>query len=472
MNLRLPAAFACTALLTVAAVPGSAADTLRPDQVAYRELFRELVETNTTLSTGSCTEAAGKMAARLRKAGMAEQDVHLFTVPEHPKEGGLVAVLPGSDPSAKPILLLAHLDVVEAKREDWTRDPFTLVEENGYFYARGVADDKAMASIWTDTLVRFLQAGYQPHRTVKMALTCGEETSGAFNGAEYLTQHQRELIDAAFALNEGAWGTLDDQGRRIMITVQAGEKASQNYQLEVRNPGGHSSRPVKDNAIYRLAAGLTKLSQYEFQIHLNDATREYFTRMADLKGGETGAAMRALVRDPTDAKAVATITQDPTWNAMLRTTCVATMMEAGHATNALPQRARANVNCRIYPAETFEDVRQTLARLAADPAIEVTTLENRGPAAKAPPLTPEIMQPIEQVAARIYPGVPLLPLFQAGATDGQFLGAAGIPTYGIGVLFFDPDLGGIHGLNERIRVQSLYDGRDFLYELVKIYAAQ
>ncbi len=466
------AIFACTFLLSVVTTTASAAETLRPDQVAYRELFRELVETNTTLSAGNCTEAAGKMAARLRKAGMPEQDSHLFAVPEHPKEGGLVAVLPGSDPKSRPMLLLAHLDVVEAKREDWTRDPFTLVEEDGYFYARGVADDKAMASIWVDTLVRFLQDGYKPRRTVKMALTCGEETNGAFNGAEYLATQQRDLIDAAFALNEGAWGTLDEQGRRIMITVQAGEKASQDYRLEVRNPGGHSSRPVKDNAIYRLAAGLTRLSQYEFPIHLNDATREYFTRMADLKGGETGEAMRALVKDPSDAKAVAAITQDPTWNAMLRTTCVATMMEAGHATNALPQRARANVNCRIYPAETFEDVRQTLARVAGDPAIEVTTLQNRGPAAKAPPLTPEIMKPIEQVAARIYPGVPLLPLFQAGATDGQFLGAAGIPTYGIGVLFFDPDLGGIHGLNERIRVQSLYDGRDFLYDLVKIYAGQ
>ncbi len=469
---RIQATAACAALFSVVTMTANATDALRPDQVEYRELFRELVETNTTLSAGDCTEAAGKMAARLRKAGMPEQDIHLFAVPEHPKEGGLVAILPGSDPAIRPMLLLAHLDVVEAKREDWTRDPFTLVEEDGYFYARGVADDKAMASIWVDTLVRFLQDGYKPRRTVKLALTCGEETNGAFNGAEYLSTQQRELVDAGFALNEGAWGTLDDQGRRIMITVQAGEKASQDYRLEVRNPGGHSSRPVKDNAIYRLAAGLTRLSQYEFPIHLNDATREYFTRMADLKGGETGDAMRALVKDPTDARAVAAITQDPTWNAMLRTTCVATMMEAGHATNALPQRARANVNCRIYPAETFEDVRQALARVAGDPAIDVTTLQNRGPAAKAPPLTPEIMKPIEQVAARIYPGVPLLPLFQAGATDGQFLGAAGIPTYGIGVLFFDPDLGGIHGLNERIRVQSLYDGREFLYELVKIYAAQ
>ena len=469
---RFQVAFAPAALLLLAVLPAVAADALRPDQVAYRELFRELVETNTTLSSGSCTEAAEKMAARLHKAGMPDSDLHLFALPEHPKEGGLVAVLPGSDPAARPMLLLAHLDVVEAKRADWTRDPFTLVEEDGYFYARGVADDKAMASIWVDTLVRFLQDGFKPRRTIKLALTCGEETNGAFNGAEYLSTQRRDLIDAAFALNEGAWGTLDEQGRRVMMTVQAGEKASQNYELEVRNPGGHSSRPVKDNAIYHLAAGVTRLSAYEFPIRLNDTTRVYFSRMADIKGGEVGAAMRALVRDPADAKAVAVVTQDPTWNAMLRTTCVATTLEAGHATNALPQRARANVNCRIYPDQSFEDVRQALERVVADPEIKVTKLETRGPMAKAPPLTPGIMQPIEEVAAKIYPGVPVLPLFQAGATDGQFLGAVGIPTYGIGGLFFDQDLGGVHGLNERIRVRSLYDGRDYLYELVKVYAQQ
>lgn len=461
----------CAALLLLVAVSAGASDALRPDQVAYRELFQELVETNTTLSSGNCTEAADKMAARLRKAGLPEADLHPFAAPGHPKEGGLVAVLRGRDPNARPILLLAHIDVVEARREDWTRDPFKLVEEDGYFYARGVADDKAMASVWVDTFVRFLQDGFKPSRTLKLALTCGEETNGAFNGAQYLSTQQRDLIDAEFALNEGAWGTLDDQGHKVMMSVQAGEKASQNYQLEVRNPGGHSSRPVKDNAIYHLAAGMTRLSQYEFPIRLNDATREYFTRMADIKGGDLGAAMRALVKDPTDASAVATVTANPTYNAMLRTTCVATMLDGGHATNALPQRARANVNCRIYPDQTFEDVRQDLERTVADPAVTVTTLETRGPMAKAPPLTPEIMKPIEKVAAKLYPGVPVLPLFQAGATDGQFLGAAGIPTYGIGAHFFDPDLGGIHGLNERIRTSSLYEGRDFLYELVKIFAS-
>jgi len=456
-------------LLLLGSMPAQSAAP-GPDQLAFRDLFRELVETNTTLSSGNCTEAAEKMAARLRKAGMPEEDIHLFAVPDHPREGGLVAILPGRDAAVRPMLLLAHIDVVEAKREDWTRDPFTLFEEDGYFYARGVADDKAMASIWVDTLVRFLQQGYQPKRTIKMALTCGEETNGAFNGAEYLAEHQRELIDAAFALNEGAWGTLDESGRRVMMTVQAGEKASQDYLLEIRNPGGHSSRPVKDNAIYRLASGLTRIGAHEFPIRLNDASREYFMRMADIEGGETGAAMRALVADPGNAEAAAVVTQNPTWNAMIRTTCVATLVEAGHAKNALPQRAQANVNCRIYPDQTFEEVREALLRIVADPDITVTKLQTRGPMAKAPPLTPEIMRPIEQVAARVYPGVPVLPLFQAGATDAQFIGAAGIPTYGIGALFFDHDMGGVHGLNERIKVESLYDGRDFLYELVRIYA--
>jgi acetylornithine deacetylase/succinyl-diaminopimelate desuccinylase-like protein len=393
------------------------------------------------------------------------------TVPEHPKEGSLVAVLHGSDPAVKPMLLLAHLDVVEAKREDWTRDPFTLFEEGGYFYGRGVFDDKAMAAIWVDALMRLVREGFQPRRDVKLALTCGEETSGAFNGAEYLSTKRPDLIDAAFALNEGAWGMLDENGRRVMLTIEAGEKSFQNYRLEVINPGGHSSRPVKDNAIYRLAAGLMRVSQYEFPIQLNETTRTYFSRVADIVGGAKGAAMKALVRNASDARAAATVAEDPTWNAMLRTTCVATMLDAGHATNALPQRARANVNCRIYPGISAEDVRKQLERVVGDPAVTVTTLETRGPTAKAPRLTSAIMDPIERVAAKIYPGVPVIPILQAGATDGLFLAAAGIPTYGVNGLFVGNDLGNAHGLNEHLGVVSLYEGREFLYALVKLYAA-
>ena len=471
MNNKSHAAAACLALsLTIGSA--SQAEGLRPDQAAFREIYKELVETNTSLSAGSCTEAAQKMAARLRAAGYPDNDLHLFSTAEHPKEGGLVAVLPGTDAKAKAILLLAHIDVVEAKREDWERDPFKLIEEGGYFYARGSLDDKSMAATWVDTLIRLRGERTKPRRTVKMALTCGEETSGAFNGAEYLVKEQRDLIDAAFALNEGAWGMLDANGKRVMMGVQAGEKTTQNFRLEVTNPGGHSSRPVKNNAIYRLAGALKGIEQYEFPIKLNDTTRAYFSRMATIVGGEAGAAMTKLVADPTDAAAAAKVAEDPTWNGMLHTTCVATMLDAGHATNALPQRARANVNCRIYPGEPIESVRQALEKAAADPEVKVSTLETRGPPAVVPPLTREIMGPIEKVSARIYPGVPVIPLLQPGATDGQFLSPAGIPTYGINGLFLDPDLGGIHGLNERVRVQSLYDGRDFLYELVKIYAAQ
>jgi acetylornithine deacetylase/succinyl-diaminopimelate desuccinylase-like protein len=456
------------ALALFCAAPAAA--DLRPDQLEFRELYRELIETNTTLSSGSCTEAAEKMGARLRAAGMPAGDIHVLTAPEHPKEGSLVAVLRGSDPELKPMLLLAHVDVVEAKREDWTRDPFTLIEEDGYFYARGTFDDKAMAAAFVDTLVRFLEEGYRPPRTVKLALTCGEETSGAFNGAENLAAEHADLIAVGFALNEGAWGVLDEDGNRILLTVQAGEKLPQNYRLEVRNPGGHSSRPVKKNAIYQLAAALTRVSQYEFPVHLNPTTRTFFDRMGALRGGEMGRAMQALAADPDDAGALAAVVTDPSYNAVLHTTCVATMLEAGHATNALPQRASANVNCRIYPTDSIEDVRQALERAIGDPEVSVTTLEIRSPVAVPPPLTPAVMGPIEAVAAEVYPNLPVVPIFQAGGTDAPFLATIGIPTYGIGAFFLDPDYGGIHGLNERIRVNSLYDGRDFLYALVKRFA--
>jgi acetylornithine deacetylase/succinyl-diaminopimelate desuccinylase-like protein len=466
---RLAAAFFA---VSMAIGVSAQADGIRPDQAAFREIYKELIETNTSLSAGSCTEAAEKMAARLRKAGYPDSDLHLFATADHPKEGGLVAILPGTDPQAKAILLLAHIDVVEAKREDWERDPFKLVEENGYFYARGSLDDKSMAATWVDTLIRLRGERTKPRRTVKMALTCGEETSGAFNGAEYLVKEKRELIDAAFALNEGAWGMLDESGKRVMMGVQAGEKTAQNFRLEVTNPGGHSSRPVKNNAIYHLASALTRIEHYDFPIKLNDTTRTYFTRMATIVGGEMGAAMTKMVADPSDTAAVAKVTDDPTFNGMLHTTCVATMLDAGHATNALPQRARANVNCRIYPGESADGVQEVLQKVVADPEVKVSTLETRGPPSVVPPLTREIMGPIEKVSARFYPNVPVIPLLQPGATDGQFLSTSGIPTYGVNGLFMDPDLGFIHGLNERVRVQSLYDGRDFLYELVKIYAAQ
>lgn len=441
-------------------------------QTRFHDLYKELVETNTTLSSGSCTLAAERVAAHLKAAGYPQSDLHIFIPDGHPKEGGLVAVLPGSDPKAKAILLLAHLDVVEAKREDWTRDPFTLVEEDGYFYARGAADDKAQAAIWVDTLIRYKTEGYHPKRAIKMALTCGEETAGALNGAEWLAANARDLIDAEFALNEGAGGEYDAQGKRVSHDILAAEKTAQNYVLETTNPGGHSSRPVPENAIYRLARALDRVSGYEFPVQLNDANRAYFTAMAKIVGGPTGEAMRAVVADPSDKAALAVLDKDANWHAMLRTTCVATTVDAGHATNALPQRARANVNCRIFPGVSPDDVLATLTQVVADPAVSVAIPEVRGPISPPPPLTDQILEPIEQISQQMWPGVPVVPMLQPGATDAQFLNPVGIPTYGVSGVFFDPDLGHIHGLNERIRVQSVYEGRTFLYRLVKAYADQ
>ena len=384
-----------------------------------------------------------------------------------------MAVFHGADPKAKAILLLAHIDVVEAKREDWVRDPFTLIEEGGYFYARGSSDDKAQAAIWVDTLARLKKENYRSRRDVKMALTCGEETASAFNGAGYLASHERQLIDAAFALNEGAGGRNDANGKAMVMNVQAGEKFPQDYRLEVTNPGGHSSRPVKNNAIYHLAAGLTKISQYEFPYASTDATRTFFGKLAPTVPGEMGAAMATFSKDPTNTKAADTLAADPSFNGMVHTTCVATMLDAGHATNALPQRARANVNCRIFPGTSAEEVRQTLEKVVADPEIKITAQGARSEVTKAPPpLTPEIMKPIETLTAKYWPGIPLVPLMQPGATDAAFLTPVGIPTYGVSGLFGDPDGNGVHGLNERIRVDSLYKGRDFLFDLVKIYAQQ
>ena len=449
----------------------------QPGEARFRDLYKELIETNTTLSAGNCTLAAERMAARLKAAGMAQGDLQIFAAPDHPKEGGLIAVYPGKDPKLKAVLLLAHIDVVEAKREDWTRDPFTLVEENGSFYARGAIDDKAEAAIWVDTLVRFSEEKYRPRRAVKLALTCGEETAGAFNGAQWLSENRRDLIDAAFAVNEGAFGELDADGHRVALEIQAGEKTPQNYRLEVTNPGGHSSRPVKDNAIYRLAAALTRIEAYEFPAQFTDASKAYFSGMAQIqaaKGNNAIAdAMKALVKDPNDHQAIALVSaKDPSWNATLRTTCVATMLDAGHATNALPQRARANINCRIFPGVSQESVRHQLEVQVADSAVKVTTLETRGPTSPPPPLTPQILGPVQKLSGVFFPGVPVLPILQPGGTDGVFLTAVGIPTYGIEPIFAGPDLGHIHGLNEYINVKSLLDGRNFLYLLVKAYADQ
>ncbi len=461
-----------SAVVLTAAMCQPASAQIRPDQESFRALYKELVETNTTLSTGSCTLAAERMAARMKAAGFSDADLTLFSIAEKPKEGGLVAVYPGTSKKAKPILLLAHIDVVEANRADWTRDPFTLIEEDGYFYARGTADDKSQAAIWTDTLIRYRQEGFKPKRTIKMALTCGEEGVIAFNGAEWLTQNRRELIDAEYALNEGGGGRIGPDGKRELLAMQVGEKTVQNFVLEATNPGGHSSIPRPDNAIYALAAAVSKVGKHEFPVQFNDTTRNFFTRLAPTVPVVVGNAITMLLADPGDSRANAIVSADPTLHSTLRTTCVATMLEAGHAMNALPQRARAIVNCRMFPGSTVEDVQAALAGAISDPQVKITTVLPLSPYSPSPPLSPKLLGPAEKLGAEMFPGVPMLPIMSTGATDGIYLAGVGIPTYGVPGIFYESDGGGIHGLNERIRVRSLYDGRDYLFRLVKLYANQ
>ena len=444
---------------------------LRPDQVAFQALYKELVETNTTLSVGSCTLAAERLAAHLKTAGFEDKDVTLFSVPDHPKEGGLVAVLAGTSNTARPMLLLGHLDVVEAKREDWTRDPFTLIEENGYFYGRGTSDMKAMDATWVDALMRFKQSGYRPKRTIKLALTCGEETTYAFNGAEWLAKNRPELIAAAFALNEGGGGRTDGHGKLVVQQIQVGEKAVQNYRLETVNAGGHSSIPIRDNAIYELSDALTKVRDHEFPMKFTDTTRAFFAKAAVARGGdELGRAMEALSQNPADAAAEAIVSKDRSYHSMLRTTCVATLLEGGHANNALPQRAVANVNCRIFPGETVEGTQAALVAAINDPGVKVTLVPPIRPVAVPPPLDPKIIGPAQKLVSKYYPGVPLIPSMSTGATDGIYLEAIGIPVYGAPGGWGDPDGNGTHGLNERRSVRSVFVGRDFLTDLIKIYA--
>ena len=457
------------AALGLSFAPCALSQAPTPAQRELREIYKELVEINTTDSVGSCTEAAQALVARLKAAGLPEQDVQVIVPPDGPKKGNLVARYRGTG-AKKPIMLLGHLDVVEAKREDWERDPFKLVEENGYFYARGAADDKAMVAVFTANLIRYRRESYRPERDLIQVATCDEEMiPSKFSGIVYLLKNHRDLIDAEFALNEGGTGLLDKNGKYLRMSVQAGEKVFQTYQLEVTSPGGHSSLPVKDNAITHLAGGLARLGAYDFPFKLSATTRAYFERMSGIETGQAAADMKAILREPPDTGAIARLSAaNPLNNSTFRTTCVATMLDAGHATNALPQRARATVNCRILPGESVAEVQQTLARVMADDKIRITPT-HEPTLSPPPPLSPEIIRPIGKVSERMWPGVPVVPTMLVAATDGRFTINAGIPTYGVNGMFRDPDGSGVHGLNERIRVRSLYEGHEFLYRLVKLY---
>jgi acetylornithine deacetylase/succinyl-diaminopimelate desuccinylase-like protein len=439
--------------------------SLTRTQQQLREIHKELVEINTTNSAGSCTEAAEAMAKRLRDVAIPAADVHVIVPPGATKKGNLVARYRGNG-AKRPILLLAHLDVVEAKPEDWQRDPFQLIEENGYLYGRGSFDDKAMAAIFVANLVRYREEGYKPDRDLVVALTCDEELISLFNGVEYLLKHHRDAIDADLALNEGAAGMLDKDGSYVRMTIQAGEKVFQSFFLEITNPGGHSSVPTKDNAIYRMADALSRLGKFDFPVNLSEITRAYFERMSTVESGQVAADMKAILRDPPDADALARLSQNPFNNATLRSTCVATMLQAGHAQNALPQRAQATVNCRILPNDSPEEVHRTLVRVLGDDGIKITPANEPQPS-PLPPHNPDLVRAVETVSATIWPGIPVVKTLSTGATDGRFLNNTGIPTYGVTGLFRDQDGSGIHGLNERIRVRTLYEGQEFLYRVVK-----
>ena len=454
--------------------PGATTASTDPaaHEAEFRGLYKELIETNTSFSVGSCTLAAERMKARLVAAGYPESDLHILVNPgpNRPQDGNLVAILPGTDPAQKAIMLMAHIDVVEAKREDWVRDPFVLTEDGGYFYARGASDDKAMAAIFVDSLVRYKQEGYRPTRTIKMMLNCSEEADGEFIGAAYMVQNHRDLIDAAFALNEGAGGRLDPEtGKYVFNGVQAGEKLYQDFTLEVTNPGGHSSRPVPDNAIYELGAALMKVQSLEFPIEFNDATTGFFRRMGAITPGQEGQDMRDAA-DGENAAAIRRLTANPGYNATFRTTCVATQLNAGHAPNALPQRATANVNCRIFPGHTQQEIQQKLQAAIGDEKVKVALKSPPEKPGAPPRLTPEILGPIEKLTEQMWPGVPVIPAMSTGATDGRFLTPAGIPTYGVSGIFADSNTTNAHGLNERVGVKQLMEGRMFLYQLVKMYA--
>ncbi len=455
--------FALTAWAT-AWIPGADAQT--PQQQAFREIYRELVEIDTTHATGDTRRAPQAVAARLNAPGFPAADIRVVST--GPRKGNLVARLRGTN-ARKPMLLLAHIDVVPAG-DGWQHDPFKLTEADGTFHGRGVIDDKAMAAIFVSNLIEFHREGFKPDRDVIVALTTDEELAHSeHNGVRWILQNERALIDAEFAINEGGGGALRN-GRPFRFAVQLAEKVYQTYMLEVTDAGGHSASPRRDNPIYRLSAALTKLAQFDFPPRLNQVTRANFERLAETEAPPMATAIRALLAGSTDAAALAPLSADPSYNAQMRTTCVATLLEAGTVENALPQTARATVNCRILPDEPVDETANILARVIADDKVTIT-LKGRPMAAPPSPPHPEVMQAVSRLAGEMWPDVPVQPTMSAGYTDNRWLRNAGIPAYGVSGLFSDPGRNGVHGRNERVATKDVYASKDFLYRLVKALAS-
>ncbi len=439
------------------------AQTMPPptDQQLARDIYKQLIEIKSGYTTGSTTPAAEAMAERLKSAGFSDSDIYLGGAIS--KKQNLVARYHGSG-AHKPILLLAHTDVVEAKREDWSTDPFQLIERDGYFYGRGTSDDKAQAAVWIANLIRYKREGFKPDRDIIVALTADEEGGGPYNGVEWLLKNKRELIDADLCLNEGGMGEMVG-GKKVANYVQVSEKYVVNFRLEVHNKGGHSSMPVPDNAIYHLAGALYRLSQFGFPLKTDDVTRPYFDQMGKIETGPLREDL-AKVAQGSQEGMQHVAAASPMWNSMLRTTCVATQLEGGHAVNALPQLAAATVNCRVLPEDSVEYVQQKLSRVINDDKVEMKIMGevHRGPVS---PLSPQLMRTMRRVTDTLWPGVPVVPIMVTGATDGLYLRTAGIPTYGIQGFFFERNDNRMHGRDERMPVRSFYEGQTFLYDLVK-----
>lgn len=462
MTIRIAAALA--ALVAVSAVSARAQSA--PHQRQAREIFEELIEINTVDSVGNNTAAAEAMARRFRAAGFAERDI--FVGGPRADKGNIVVRYRGRGGAGAPkaILLLAHLDVVQALKEDWSSDldPFTFTERDGYYYGRGTSDDKAMAAMFVANLLRLRREGYVPTRDIIVALTADEE-GGPANGVEWLLQNHRDLVDAAFVINEGGGGALRD-GKPFLHSVQATEKVYVDFTVEIRNRGGHSSVPRPDNAIYQLAEGLARLGRYRFPVELNEVSRAFLERTASVESADVAAAMRALARNARDEAAAALVSTTPRYNSTLRTTCVATMLRGGHAQNALPQLAAANVNCRILPNTSAAAVRDTLIRVVGDTSIKVSAAPAL-PTTAPSPLLPELFGAVERLTREMFGDIPVIPTMGTGATDSKYFRAVGIPAYGVSGIFGDPNDGRAHGRDERIAIKSFYDGQEFLYRLVK-----
>ncbi|MFQ5741508.1 MAG: M20/M25/M40 family metallo-hydrolase [Acidobacteriota bacterium] len=435
-------------------------------QQLARDIFKELIEIRTTAAAGNTPRAARAMADRLLAVGFPAEDVQV--VGPTNDLGCLVARLRGNGSGKRPILLMAHLDVVDALRDDWSMDPFKFLERDGYFYGRGTTDNKAGAAMLVANFVRFKQEGFVPSRDLVLALTADEETAGST--IHWLVTERRDLVDAEFALNTDAGGGDLKEGKPSVFSVQASEKVYLSFQLEVRNPGGHSSLPRKDNAIYQLVGGLARLARFQFPLQLTQVSRIYFERSAAMESEEMALNMKAIVADPINEEAAEKLSESPHFNAMLHTTCVATRLAAGHADNALPQTARAVVNCRILPGQPPDEVEKTLKRVLNDDGITLTRINEPTPSPPSP-LGPEILGPIERLTREIFPGALVVPTMSTGATDGLYVRNAGIPTYGVSALFGDPDDVRAHGRDERVRVKSFYDSLEFWYRMLKAFTS-